>query len=168
MIGKLLTRALVALQDRYRRPDAESNYGELPRTYVIEDYVDGEPYLTRTVFPRVLGVRPLLHRFHRPDGDRHLHNHPWEWCLSVVLTGSYAEVRLDRGCDGEQDRVVRRFNFIRHGDYHRITELRGEVFTLFLTGKRVSDWGFLTEDGYVPHEDYKERLRAERERRRQG
>jgi hypothetical protein len=97
-----------------------------------------------------------------------LHNHPWEWCLSVVLTGSYAEVRLDRGCDGEQDRVVRRFNFIRHGDYHRIAALRGEVFTLFLTGKRVSGWGFLTPGGHVPHKEYIAAEKARREKERQG
>ena len=166
----MIARLLHWVQKRYERgefdPRTENSdsFGELPRTYVIRDYLTGDPYLTRTVFPRVLGVRPLLHRFHRPDMDRYLHNHPWTRCLSIVLSGSYDEER--RSWNGYrqtemQRRCVRFWNFISHGDSHRITRLRGEVFTLFLTGKRVSDWGFLTERGYVGHEEYFEKKKLD-------
>jgi hypothetical protein len=148
----LRARVLAWLSDRYRGEEPRNSDAaeDLPRTYTIRDYKDDTEYLTRTVFPRVFGVRPLLHRFHRPDADRHEHNHPWIWCFSVVLCGSYDEVR------GGRERRVRFFNLLRHGDYHRIARLNGEVWTLFLAGRRVSSWGFKTERGHVDHQTYKE------------
>jgi hypothetical protein len=119
-------------------------------TYVIADYRDGSPYLTRTVFRRLFGLRPLLHFFHRPDSDRHLHNHPWRWSLSIILRGSYTEERLGR----EGTRRVRWFNFITDRDYHRIQELHGEVWTLFITGRRTQGWGFLVDGQFVPWREY--------------
>lgn len=122
--------------------------------YTIEDYATGTPYLTRVLFPwiPILGCRPMLHKFHRPDGDRALHNHPWKWSLSVVLAGEYMEDRVlpDEsqmyGAPWYEARLVRWFNYLRDTDFHRITELRGNVYTLFVTGPRTQDWGFLSED----------------------
>ncbi|MGN6103684.1 MAG: hypothetical protein ACTHU0_01140, partial [Kofleriaceae bacterium] len=67
--------------------------------YTIE--TDGDPYLTRVLLPRiripgVCDFRPMLHRFHRPDVDQHLHNHPWKWAVSLILSGSYVEERFDQ------------------------------------------------------------------------
>ena len=123
--------------------------------YTIEDYTDGSPYLTRVLFPRVpwLGFRPMLHKFHRPDGDRALHNHPWRWAVSLVLAGEYIEERLlpDEsrlaGKPDHESRLVRWFNVLTDRDYHRITELRGSVYTLFVIGPRTQGWGFLEDDG---------------------
>lgn len=122
--------------------------------YTIEDYATGSPYLTRVLFPRVpvLGFRPMLHKFHRPDGDRALHNHPWKWSVSFILAGEYIEERLlpDEsqlyGCAATESRLVRWFNVLTDHDFHRILELRGSVYTLFVTGPRTQDWGFLPED----------------------
>ena len=61
--------------------------------YTIE--TDGDPYLTRILLSRLLPIKRLfgigvyLHRFHRPDIDQHLHNHPWRWAASLILNGSY-------------------------------------------------------------------------------
>ncbi len=141
---------------------------DLPHTRVIPDYMDGEPYLTRVVFPRIFGVRPLLHRFHRGDGDRALHNHPWTWSLSIILRGSYTEERLEGHVNmaGKQvaitkERRVRWFNWLTHKDFHRVATLHGDVWTLFLSGPRRQDWGFLENGETTPHETYIARVRKE-------
>ncbi len=127
--------------------------------------IDGEDYLLRYyvcgrlptkywpgAHPR-LGWLPFsvyLHRFLRPDQDRALHNHPWGRSVSFVLSGGYLEERLDESAftrvDGQMI-VIRRLrapaiNVIRRDDYHRIAELHGRVWTLFITGRKVGGWGY--------------------------
>lgn len=127
--------------------------------YVIE--TNGDRYLTRIMFPRVLGVRVFLHHFHRPDGDRNLHNHPWTWAASAILCGSYDEERLVAPeLDGNLATDVRRvrwFNWLTDQDYHAVKKLHGDVWTLFVTGPRVQDWGFLTDKGHVSWREYLKR-----------
>lgn len=146
--------------------------------YTIE--TDGSPYLTRIILPwRIFGVRPYLHHFHRPDVDRWVHNHPWSWALSIVLAGSYEEERLDQVVEYEvaaparagtkwnefgphahkrevltDRRVVRWFNFLTRRDYHRVLELHGDVWTIFVTGPRQQSWGFLVDGKHVDYRDY--------------
>lgn len=136
--------------------------------YTIADYIDGSPYLTRVLFPRLLGFRPMLHHFHRPDGDRALHNHPWSWAFSIVLRGSYLE---ERRLDPEQvhgtgasplgTREVRRFNVLTAGDYHRVVELRGDVWTVFVAGPSIQEWGFLDRGIFTPWRKYIDAKRLE-------
>lgn len=137
----------------------------LPRPRVIYD-VDGvSPYLTRyyllgrprmpdgsepfdkfgnphpdAVFPTGIGL--YLHRFHRGDKDRELHNHPWRWSCALVLAGGYVEERRVRDNVVRRDVKPGRLNWIGHDDFHRV-DLRGpEAWTLFLAGPKVSSWGF--------------------------
>lgn len=123
--------------------------------YTIEDYHDGSPYLTRVLFPRIFGFRPMLHKFHRPDGDRALHNHPWRTAVSFILAGSYIEERLlpdeSQLAHGPitEHRHVRWFNVLTNQDFHRVTELKGSVYTLFVIGERTQGWGFLDDSGQV-------------------
>lgn len=140
--------------------------------YTIADYLDGSPYLTRILFPRVFGIRPMLHHFHRPDGDRALHNHPWEWAFSIILAGGYTE---ERRLDAESElygeartevREVRRFNVLSGADYHRVVELKGDTWSLFVTGPRAQGWGFLETlrngtEKFTPWRKYIDRKRAE-------
>src|ERR1700692_2623605 len=91
MISRLLNRfATWALSKN--KPGSYAGEDDKRWAYQIE--TDGSPYLTRIMFPRIFGVRVYLHHFHRPDNDRHLHNHPWKWTKSFVLCGSYTEERL--------------------------------------------------------------------------
>lgn len=161
MFSKLLSR--VAEWGRGRAN------GKVPFTYTITG-PDGSSYLTRMVFPRIFGVRPMLHHFHRPDQDREPHNHPWSWAFSFVLSGSYTEERVHLGWQdvaalrGGVVRIkspvpftwlVKWWNFLRNGsDFHRITELHGDVWTLFIAGPHVSDWGFLRDGKFIPHERF--------------
>lgn len=128
------------------------------RAYTIE--TDGDKYLTRVILlpRRIFGANIYLHNFHRADADRYLHNHPWRWTRSIVLSGSYDEERLAHpeleGCLDVVERAVRWFNKIGELDYHRVTKLHGDVWTLFITGPRIQDWGFLTEQGHVPWQKF--------------
>lgn len=140
--------------------------GKIPFAYVIPDYLNDRPYLTRLVPWRLLGLRPLLHHFHQGDGDRALHNHPWKWSLSIILKGSYTEERIARehplsSARRTVTRKVRWFNLLRDTDFHRVAELHGDVWTLFITGPRTQDWGFLEGGRVVPHEEYIARMRRD-------
>ena len=132
--------------------------------YVIPDYITGKPYITRFQFPRMFGFRPMIHLIHRADHDRHLHDHPWDWSFSIVLVGSYDEERINCvQCKGKDHsgtvlkiRRARFWNLLRGDDFHRITELHGDVFTLFVAGprKESDQWGFLTPSGWVESSEY--------------
>lgn len=127
--------------------------GKLPDNKIFHAYTitDGKtPYLTRVLGPRIFGVRPMLHKIHRADSDRELHNHPWEKAVSFVLMGRYREERLGHPLTNHwmrQDRWVDALNIIFKSDFHRIVEVEGPCWTLFLAGKRQEvdgvEWGFL-------------------------
>lgn len=84
----------------------------------------------------------VLHCFRRGDADPELHNHPWRWALSMVLSGGYSEERVIRG--SVYRRTVRpgRLNLIWADTYHRVDLLEGECWTLFVTGSKSQSWGF--------------------------
>lgn len=113
-----------------------------------------------------------LHHFVGPDDAGH-HNHPFKWAFSIVLWGGYTEEVLahekcDWGCCNWTEvttRRVRWFNWIPNGKYHRIVKLHGDVWTLFVTGPRVTSWGFWVPGrGHVHHKIYnKEQGNASRE-----
>lgn len=170
-------------------PGAYDGENDQRWAYTIE--TDGSPYLTRVLFTnllpvvkRVFGVGIYLHHFHRPDGDRVLHSHPWANARSFILLGSYDEERLDleshailtsewyRKVKSDLDpegkivdrtpvdrRRVRWFNRITREDYHRVVQLHGHVWTLFITGRRLPDddggnWGFLVDGKHVPWKQF--------------
>lgn len=86
-----------------------------------------------------------LHKFGQDD-EEDVHCHPHTWGASIILSGGYIEERFDPITDKYTTRVLRApaVNFLRHGDFHRVTLIGGEpCWTLFLTGKRVSSWGFI-------------------------
>lgn len=150
----MLTRTLSrfadwAVKNHPKRSDDEnSSTPQHFAAYVIPDYITGDPYITRVLFPRVFGFRPMLHHIHRPDKDRHEHSHPWSWAFSLILTGSYNEER--NGISS----LVRGWNFLRDTDFHKITKLHGEVWTLFIAGPRTQDWGFVVDGSVVPSDKY--------------
>jgi hypothetical protein len=140
------------------------------RTRIIQ--VDGDKYLKRFyITPRRLdengektgkyvGYGIYLHYFYRGDNDRELHNHPWEKSLSFILCGGYNEERKDNVANKIITRKIKpfTFNFIKNTDFHRVTLMPNtkHVWTLFFSGKRVQDWGFLDPETnqYIKHEDF--------------
>lgn len=116
---------------------------------------DNNKYLTRYYIfrkPRAWLPSVYLHCFHASDEDLELHSHPWSKSISFILSGSYKEERL------KNNKVVTRilspgkFNYIKADDFHRVDLVSKRVWTLFISGSKVKDWGFLDRDNfaYVP------------------
>lgn len=103
------------------------------------------------------GWRAYIHRFWSRDHE--LHNHPWRWSFSIILWGSYTEIYSDTPEDIQswRKRRVRWFNFIPASRYHQITELHGNVWTLFVCGPlHGKGWGFWVPGrGLVKHRQRK-------------
>ncbi|MEM7096166.1 MAG: hypothetical protein AAF567_24385 [Actinomycetota bacterium] len=124
----------------------------------------GDPYIERFVLIRTPICSVMVHRLHRPDADRDLHNHPWSFA-SVVISGGYWESYASAGNLAERNRDPRRpqgdlaahpSRFVRLTnrkrawvDYHRITQVLPGTRTLVLAGPRQNSWGFWRETGYT-------------------
>jgi hypothetical protein len=106
----------------------------------------------------------VLHRFHRSDAERWLHNHPFKWMLSVCLAGGMIEERWDP----ETGEILRRkikpwsINLIRHNTYHRVQLTSDDCLTFVIIGPRVQGWGFLdmTTGRTIPWREYFEKRKA--------
>lgn len=125
------------------------------------DFVIGgreRPYLRRHwLLPRNPVFNIYVHEFLRSDDDRALHTHPWLFRVSWILEGSYIDWMPG---NGNPQRPVPRF--LRAGDVswqwgasaHRVQLFmqagqEQPCWTLFTTGPRVRQWGFLCEHGFV-------------------
>lgn len=129
------------------------------------DFVIGgpaRPYLRRWwVLPRNPVFNIYLHEFLRSDDDRALHTHPWLFNMSVLLRGGYREWLPG----GAVDRRAGAVKFRWGAAAHRVELFRPALvvgngqprpigppvpcWTLFITGPRVRQWGFLCPQGLV-------------------
>ena len=129
---------------------------------IIKDEITGEPYLTRWHLIKCKPFRVFLHHIHRPDKDRHVHNHPWPRAFAFVLRGGYTEEVLSWS-----RRAKRHYHYVyshssgqsstiafRPDNYHRIVSTRPNTWTLFFAGRRSRDWGFLKDGKHVPCREY--------------
>jgi hypothetical protein len=117
------------------------------------------PYLLRWhITPRGTGPAVYLHRFLRSDDDRALHDHPWP-SASIILDGCYIEHEPG---DVRLMRPPGTITIREPSSAHRVQLLTDPshddrelpVWTLFLTGDRVRDWGFYCPQGWVPWQDF--------------
>ena len=116
------------------------------------DFIRGDNYLRRWwVIPRNEVCNIYLHEILRSDDDRALHDHPWA-NSSWVLEGGYIE--HTPGGISVQRKV---------GDYverhaqalHRLEIPEGgRAISLFITGPKVRDWGFVCPQGWVRWQDF--------------
>lgn len=119
---------------------------------------NGLVYLVRLRIIQTPWFGIYLHDIHEPDADRDPHNHPWSF-VSIVLRGHYVE-RLyeDPNSDIFHSRLHARMRWSLHKmgrtSAHRIIEAAPGLKTLILVGPRRSNWGFFTENGYVPWQEY--------------
>lgn len=128
-------------------------------------YVDIGEYGTR---PLSKVPRFFLHHFFRGDADDAVHNHPWPWSLSLILTEGYVEERWDPETKSLKTRHLYPgdLNIIRSTDFHKVTLKnpgRG-CWSLFLATGRVEekngrDWGFLETqtEKYTPWGEWVDR-----------
>jgi len=117
-----------------------------------------DPYMRRWhLIPRNRFCNVYLHHFLRSDDDRALHDHPW-WSVGVIVKGSYIEMlphpSLPEGVHLMRHRRRFRPVFRRATQSHRV-QLIGHysghpqpVWTVFVTGRRVREWGFHCPKGW--------------------
>lgn len=108
------------------------------------------PYLQRWwLIPRNPVFNIYLHQFLRDDDDRALHDHPWP---SVSLSlGSLPLGEIYRTKD-ETDvtRIIHPSSLVfRSASFaHRLVVPIPGALTIFITGPRIREWGFLCPKGW--------------------
>lgn len=130
------------------------------------DFIVGHkenPYLLRWyLIPQNRFFNIYLHKFLRDDDDRALHDHPWP-SLSVLLKGRYDEMRFARHFfyplfSHNNHTLVRvpgkRLKYRSAGYTHRVLLKSPRVWTLFITGPQVREWGFHCPKGWVPWQEF--------------
>ncbi len=120
---------------------------------------DLKDYLTRYyLFRKPVWWMPsiYLHCFHSSDQDLELHSHPWGFSVSLILSGSYKEEYFDG--DEIKTRIMKpgMLNFISADKYHRVDLIDDEVWTLFISGRKMKNWGFIDRNTkkYIPAEEF--------------
>lgn len=111
---------------------------------------EGDAYLHRWwIVPRNRLFNIYLHHFLRSDDDRALHDHPW-WNVSILLSGCYLEVMPTKS--------RMRIPFVPVGRRatasHCVTLVNGPVWTLFITGPVIREWGFHCPQGWRPWREF--------------
>lgn len=115
---------------------------------------DGDLYLRRYTLLSVFGFKLMVHYIRRPDYAEHLHDHPWRF-WTLILKGGYKE----KTPDGVHTRKPWRIYFHGIGFQHHITELLdGPAWTLVFRGRRIREWGFITECGWKHWQHYVDKI----------
>jgi hypothetical protein len=121
---------------------------QLPADEVLD--ANGAPYMRRYYLrqrSRHGDIR--LHHILASDDDRHLHDHPWDF-WSYMLTGRYLEHTPDAVVEHRAPTLIYR----AATDPHRLELPDGPVWTYVITGPLRRRWGFHTEQGWVPYDQY--------------
>jgi hypothetical protein len=114
------------------------------------DFIIGDSYLLRWwIIPRNRWFNIYLHQIRHSDDDRALHDHPW-WNVSIILSGQYDEITPR----GKFSRRTGSIIFRRATASHRliVPVVNGGityVWTLFITGPVIRQWGFHCPKGWV-------------------
>jgi hypothetical protein len=127
---------------------------KLGRKRIVMDRINNEPYLTRYYLflkdRKWFPFNIFLHNFHKGDPDD-LHDHPWPYC-TIILKGGYWE-HLQTGERKWRRPFTCRFSSSR--GLHRIElEPGSDVWTLFIPGPSVREWGFIDKGKWKQHEQY--------------
>lgn len=133
-----------------------------------------EPYLTRWYLLRKKAIGIFLHRFHRGDEDRALHDHPWSF-ITIILWRGYIEhaeglcplcvggvgynvlAPVKCPCCGGAEKVAtakRKWPGMicfRPAEWrHRVELVEGKAaFTLVIRFKERRMWGFWETTGFI-------------------
>lgn len=122
-----------------------------------------QPYLERYYLLSLpFGFQMYLHRFVASDPGKGLHNHPWKFAISMILSGHYVETRLNHkasaGAFRKKILKAGRLNYINGEIYHRIDISPGhQAWSLFIHSKKMESWGFLHSENkqfaYMDHNE---------------
>lgn len=126
-------------------------------------HIDGNVHLIRYKLINTPFGGIYIHRFMRPDMDRHMHDHPWNFA-TFILNGSYTELfdplpNLYGMSPGPTyKRYWRKLSFHRMhtNQAHMVTKISNytPLITLVFVGPKKDDWGFYTLNGWVQWEKY--------------
>lgn len=135
------------------------------RSMMILDRQTNQPYLERFYIlfkdrPKWFPFNIVLHRFWKSDDDGGWHDHPWP-AISIILKEGYWEHKPGKNWTNiKKWRKPYSIGFLRPTSLHRV-ELKCEdeckpVWTLFIMGPRVREWGFMnfTGDTWVRDDVY--------------
>lgn len=132
------------------------------------DFIIGgahDPYLLRWwLIPRNPVFNIYVHQFLRSDDDRALHDHPWLFNCSILLDGEY----IEHTPKGSFFRQAGEWKFRWWAAPHRVELLTisdwvrtqpdnhnpVSCWTVFITGPRVREWGFLCQQGWIHWKDF--------------
>lgn len=117
--------------------------------YTEEIHIEGELYLTRHCLKKTETGKLMLHHIWRSDAGRDLHDHPWDFTV-LMLDGCYIEMTPD----GEKKWLAGDSFTHKAEDLHRLILPDGPVWSLVRTGPLYREWGFQTNEGWLPHQDY--------------
>lgn len=112
------------------------------------------------IIPRNKYFNIYLHQILSSDDDRALHDHPWH-SVSFLLKGMLGEVIEAVPGDPEYGNAIRYPT--RWVPYHRPPKMAHRLivdggepcWTLFITGPKVRLWGFLCDDGWKSHAQFR-------------
>lgn len=99
-----------------------------------------------------------IHEIFKADEDKHLHDHPWNY-ISITLTGKFGEFSRE-----SIDPLSLKYNILSSSSivtrkattFHKIQILlSNKVTTLFITGKKHRDWGYVVNNKWIQHEEYR-------------
>lgn len=94
-----------------------------------------------------------LHETLRSDYDAEHHDHPWD-NMSIWLRGTgREEIVTGDGSTVILERPPGTVVFRNAQDRHRIL-IEEPTWTLFLTGPKIREWGFLHESGWMHNQDF--------------
>jgi hypothetical protein len=134
--------------------------GALKRWAFLEGFdigIEGDPYLDRLRIVQTPWFGVYLHHIHRPDRDRHPHDHPWPFA-SVILAGYYRERvwpdKRDPGRSVLRHRTRWTAGRMSRGAAHIIEKIEGPLWTLVFTGPRRAEWGFWVDGEFTSWRDY--------------
>ncbi|NKI18499.1 hypothetical protein HCU74_13870 [Spongiibacter sp. KMU-166] len=113
--------------------------------------VIGDNYLSRWhILPKNRLFNIYLHHVCGDDPDMNLHDHPWLFNLSIVLRGDIEETLPTRQRLLQEGSLTARMSRAPH----RLALRSPDSLTLFITGPKIRDWGFYTDNGWVPSSRY--------------
>jgi hypothetical protein len=139
------------------------------RKRIVMDRVNNEPYLERYyVFLKDRDTFPFnifLHKFLKSDPDD-VHDHPWNY-RTLIIKGGYWEWQPQFNRKGHKIgeiatwRGAGSFRSAKANSYHRIElDPNVECWTLFMPGRKLREWGFLSKGTWVQWQQYLDRRAA--------
>jgi hypothetical protein len=112
-------------------------------------WADGTVFMTRYTLLKRESFSLKVHRFRRSDEE--MHDHPWPF-LSLIIWRSYTE-------ETPSGSITRRFLSLRYRKAlwaHKVCVEKGkDAWTICVAFKAVRDWGFLTREGWIQHDDHR-------------